>query len=309
MTKHNGSIEQVRVWAALGIVCFHAQSGLPSIIGYAGLPAFAILSAFLLGDVRSAQGPRAVPLARFTERRARRLLVPWAAWLAFYLVVDASVVAIGLRPRDWLDFNPLFGTRIHLWYLPFVFFGLVGIRLAAPALARLGRRGVIAVAAAAGVVAAVVVPGLPWITQLPLPAPQFLFAAPALGYGVALAQIATIDDRSTRQLAASGVGGLAIAAAVAAQVAHGDSWIPYGLAVPATFAAALAPTEVGPVARTLAPLTLGVYLVHPFVVGVIRTSGVMARLGLPDETTFVWAFGVSLGAVALLRRTPLRFAT
>jgi peptidoglycan/LPS O-acetylase OafA/YrhL len=305
-SKRNGGIELLRVWAALGIVCFHSQTGVLALVGYAGLPAFAIISAYLLGDLHSADGMKAVPFEQFVRRRARRVLLPWVAWIAIYLSLDFGLSFAGLRPFDfWQEFNPFFGTRIHLWYLPFVFLGLVAIRAAVPWLSRLPRWPLVGMLVLAAALAMLVLPGT-WVAQLPAPAPQFVFAAPALCFGIALAEIVQESDTRRRWSAVAAICVVAVGGAILKQSLFGFSWIPFAVAVPLTSIAVLRPVDEGPLARLVAPLTLGIYVMHPLVVSLLDKSHALVRLGIPQELTFVVAFLLCAVTVYVMRRTPIR---
>jgi peptidoglycan/LPS O-acetylase OafA/YrhL len=307
--EKNGSIEWVRILAALGIVCFHAQTGLAAQIGYAGLPAFIAISFFLLGDVGSSGGLASRPWRGFLDRRAKRLLVPWIAWIAIYLIFDLGLAMFGLR-RDVDEvvssFNPLFGTRLHLWYLPFVFLGMLAVRLIAPACVRVGGSWLVALALVLAALSGVVLPEVLDLAQLPSPVPQFLQGTSALCYGIAIAHLVTVREPGYRTAGILGVAVAAVAIAVMRDLLNGNSWIPYGVGVSVTCLAILWPTREDAFSRVMAPLSLGIYLAHPMVVGAIHRSALMHRLGLPEQLTFIVAFIGSALFVYGLRQTPLK---
>ena len=112
--KIRQDIELLRVLSALGIVWFHSETK-GSNFGHSGLIFFLILSVFLGGGQQNSS----------IQKRAKRLLVPWLIWFAYYgainLVLQKSVIPL----NNGLIAGVLSGPRIHLWYLPFIFFVLI----------------------------------------------------------------------------------------------------------------------------------------------------------------------------------------
>jgi surface polysaccharide O-acyltransferase-like enzyme len=243
------------------------------------------------------------------DRRAKRLLVPWIAWIAIYLILDLGLAMLGLRRNvDEVvsGFNPLFGTRLHLWYLPFVFLGMLAVRLIAPACVRIRRSWLVALTLGLAALSGLVLPEILDLAQLPSPVPQFLQATPALCYGIAIAHLVTVRDPWFRTAGILGVAVAAVAIAVMRESLNGNSWIPYGVGVSVTCLAVLWPTREDAFSRVMAPLSLGIYLAHPMIVGAIHRSALMHRLGLPEQLTFIVAFIVTALLVYGLRQSPLK---
>lgn len=87
-------------------------------IAYAGLVAFVILSVYL--ETRSS--PKNIDAPRL----ASRLLIPWIFWFLFYAALN---VAAGKQPIDSETGEAILsGPRPHMWYLPFIFMVIVGLR-------------------------------------------------------------------------------------------------------------------------------------------------------------------------------------
>ena len=143
--------------------------------------------------------------------------MPWAAWIAIYLAFDLGLAWLGLRREVGevlSSFNPFFGTRLHLWYMPFVFLGMLSVRLVAPACTRIGSWGLVALSIVFAVLSGFVLPGVLDVRLLPNPIPQFLHGTPALFYGIALAQISRQEKTSVRNYGILAIAAAAVAIAV-----------------------------------------------------------------------------------------------
>jgi len=106
-----------------------------------------------------------------------------------YLVYDCLVAIIKHESPSAIlaGFNPLYGTSIHLWYLPFAFLGLLAVYLLRKTL---GNEPINPMYLATLLILAIVsaVSGT-YLTDLAmgtLPLPQYIFSLPALFIGIAL---------------------------------------------------------------------------------------------------------------------------
>ncbi len=137
-------LDAVRLAAMLDVVSVHVTG--QYLFWGAGVPAFIVMSIALA--VRKAELPT---LTQVVPRRAARVMVPWLVWsLLFGLsgwVSTLSNPAVGAGDV-WYPWMVLAGTRIHLWFLPFIFVAEV---LAVSALRPL--RGVRTAVTAGGAVA------------------------------------------------------------------------------------------------------------------------------------------------------------
>ena len=112
-------IDLLRFLAAMGIVLDHTLAW--GFVGYPALGLFLILTSYFgVGSYRRSGG------AHFWSSRAKRILIPWLFWCAFYRVVWEFVSD---QPFQLLSdpFTLLIGPSIHLWFLPFAAFALVFI--------------------------------------------------------------------------------------------------------------------------------------------------------------------------------------
>ncbi|GAB1363622.1 hypothetical protein MASR1M32_28580 [Rhodobacter sp.] len=118
------AIDLLRFLAATGIVLDHTLAW--GFVGYPALGLFLILTSYFgVGSYRRSGG------ANFWSARARRILIPWLFWCAFYRLVWEVVSD---EPFQILSnpFTLLIGPSIHLWFLPFAAVALIFI----PAIAR-----------------------------------------------------------------------------------------------------------------------------------------------------------------------------
>lgn len=292
--------DRLRVLAALDTVALHLTGG-HALFGF-GLPLFLILSVAL--GVSKLDPPLA---GRFVTRRLSRILWPWAFW---------SCVIVGLRGLyslregesffSWVEpAMLLYGPRIHLWFLPFIF--VAG--LAAHGIHRgVGRsRVAVGVALAAGGGLLLAPPQLPaeW------PFSQWAFSLPAIPLGFALGRVVAFE-RSLAHLRRWLAVGLSIFVGLGL-IAWGldERAGPYafryagglGLLVAATFS----PNRTDRLTEVLTPLMLGVYILHPVVyLWVVKPSMCFIELNHVRWLRVLLAFPTTMFVVWLLRSTPLR---
>ncbi len=177
------AIDLARFLAALGIVWDHARAPFAD-VGYLSLALFLILTSyFALGsyDRAAARGQA----AGFWAARARRILVPWLAWCAFYKVLQYYMAddpwAVPLLSDP---FSLMLGSWVHLWFLPFVMIALVIVpwvarRVQGPRDMWIFAGVLVAVGAGAG-----------WLHRnagWPEPWPQWWFSIPLFLYGLFVA--------------------------------------------------------------------------------------------------------------------------
>jgi hypothetical protein len=276
----NNWIEALRVIAAFGIVWFHAD--IPGRrIAYSGLALFLALSTYL-----ECQRDPDRPLE--LGKLASRLLTPWAAFYAFYVVLDL------VRHRDWVQGNPLSwvleGPSPHLWFLPYAFAWQLMIR---------GARSKISFRQFGSVVAPIVFCVLmvsmmlspAWARAPSLqaqPIQQYLGAIGPTAFGVVLA--GAERRLSARLVLAAGLALMAFCSLTAA----GPAWLPATLGCAALTAAVMVDRKFGlPSLAPLPGLMLGVYLIHPAVMMGVHAAHVagwpVPVLTFAVSTAMVWA--------------------
>ena len=292
MTARRQDIEALRLLSAFGIVWFHTGTvGVPGgAWGYAGLVAFLALSVQLGGQRGQAD-------AATLQRRARRLLLPWACWFCIYGLWNRHQ-GLAVLPGDQHPVGAvLAGTSIHLWYLPFMFIVLVGLDVlkahAPPAL----------LSAGAGGLAIAVVAAAPWWRPLslgwPYPLLQWADATAPVLLGVFLLGAAALP-RALRLALSAGV-------VVAAAAILPFEWLGLpmllgslaALLVHSGWLAGRIPLDLTPASDC----TLGIYLCHSLVFALL-----LPVQGLPTDGLPLVIFGLSLAGVALLKRAWPRVA-
>jgi hypothetical protein len=290
--------DRLRILAAADIVGFHV-TGEHGLLGV-GLPIFLVLAVAL-----ATSKPRARPLGDFARLRSHALLVPWVGWslaMAGFEVVRAALD--GDPMFGWAEpAMLLYGPMSHLWFLPFVAVAAV----AAHGVQRLrqdrddDREPFIAFAL--GGAALAMYPA----ADVPAPVSQWLFSIPALcvGYGVGrlMARHRRLGVRRLRMSM-----GVAIFVVVGGAVCIFDSQaIPYALryfgGAALIVGGLLLPNPSSRWIRGLAPLMLGVYILHPLVFE-FAVARIVHR-STASALVVIATMGVTMGLVHLLRKTAL----
>ena len=110
-------IELLRIISAFGIVWFHSGV-MGSELAYGGLVVFLVLSSYLVGCSNQ-------PNVKYISLRAKRLLLPWLVWFTIYGAINVLIGKSIVPLNNGIIAGILTGPSIHLWYLPFLFVGLV----------------------------------------------------------------------------------------------------------------------------------------------------------------------------------------
>jgi hypothetical protein len=290
------NVYRLRMLGIVDIVSFHADPEQHRhLFAGIGLPVVLILSVAF-----SVRGGRPRAFSDFLSERWRRLMVPWFFWSAVYAALRVGAAVVESRPI-LSKFEPnmlLYGTWIHLWYLPFVFCST----LAAQPFHRVSRAltptllgaGLAAVAASLYLCAGVLSPeGAPWI--------QWTFAAPSLFVGLLFGRF--ISPELERRFALGGAA-LVLVVLLATWLLLDFDETPrrYLMAAGALTLVMAWPGRLDPVTRALADTFYGVYLIHPAIL----------RFLDPFEASLGWV-GATLVATAVsmvltlgIRRTALR---
>lgn len=289
----NGSIDLLRLVAALGIVDFHLGGRLAA-IGYAGLPVFAALMGYnAIRRTGTEKGRQAL------VAQARQLALLWLVWSAIYGALKvAEVVAARHSPADeFAAWMLLTGPAIHLWFLPFAALTLLGLRHAGRWLTPGSEAGFVR---GAGLAAAVSLAafGLSAQPGLPIPLPQWLYVAPALAFGLLLALAG--DDRRRQAIWL-----VSVAATVLLCSRFGPPGAAFTLllalsAIGLAMALRLPQTPVSDLARRL---SMAIYLLHPMMVAVLLRLTHWPSGSAPMLPAVLLGTG---GLALLLLRSPLR---
>ena len=291
------SLEYLRVAAAFAVVWFHHVAVPFRWIGPAGLAVFLLISFSLLARAATDLSP-----AAFAATRARRILLPWLFWSAVYL-------ALGLL-REWHSGVPQIqpwmlatGFSLHLWYLSylFVFSVLVyTVRWCFPAADGFVGAGLCALLGlllflANGVLLSGAVPYDQWLSALPTTL-----------LGCVLGRIALVHSTAKRRaLVAALLAGAAVVSFLRLVVPGRQGFDAFQVLFGLAAFCVVGGLPLPPVAavRVLAPLTLGIYVVHPLVMEVVvRMPG---GLSAPFRAVLVF-FASALLVYGLRRIGPMR---
>lgn len=111
------AVELLRVVSAFMIVWYHTQVPIGHQFSYAGLVIFIILSIFfnLKFDSFSKQVITAF----------NRIIVPWLFWFLIYGIANVLVGKPFVELNGSVLEAILAGSKIHLWYLPFIFCAII----------------------------------------------------------------------------------------------------------------------------------------------------------------------------------------
>lgn len=274
------------------------------------VPVFVMISGALLLDPDKREAGR-----RFLQRRATRIVPAILFWSLFYLLWRAWIYhldGVAVESGDWLQIALSGEPYYHLWYL----YMLLGLYLFTPVLRLLyracsprQRMGLVVLVFALAMLQSV-------YRELNDGSYGFflLWFLPYVGYFLAGRMM---FERQLRlpypalvllvSIAGTAIGASVLTTPESLNVYFYDA---FSLTVPwmslAVFQLVLNARRL-PRLAIVAPLTFGIYLVHPVFLDLAKQSGVYASSSgiawqIPLASLLV--FGLSMGAVCLLRRVP-----
>lgn len=248
------SIEAARVLSAVNVVVCHVCG-------------VSVGGAFLLMALSTALTVRAEGRDVLFKDRAKRLVVPWAFWSAFYLA-PRLIHAWRHGESAGALFSPdmlLVGGAGHLWYLPFAFVATV---VSSYALGLVRSRLAWSLAAALALAAAGVAYG--GLRDV-FPAPQWMLGSTAALLGVAMRSMR--PGRANAWKMAAIAGPLAAAALVAYRCGGAPVALPAAAGSAMLCVAWSIRTESPKWLSYCAGLGYGVYLLHPAALWFVRPLG------------------------------------
>ncbi len=296
-------IDLLRIMAAVGIIWFHTPGAPHRVIGYAGLPVFLLIFFSLV----TKQSPSR-STAEFLSRRWQRLLKPWLFWSLVYgsCKLAKAVGTVDWRPLyEMLSVKTLFvGTWAHLWYLPYAF--ALGLFLYV-----LNKR--IAVANHVVVVVTSTLVGVVTLAACTVhmdgravtpPLSQWEFGLATIPLGLAVGRSLALPSRRAQVWLLLMVSGTTIAvSALLISLGFRATPIPYSLAVVLVCLAYVWPVRGNGLIRAVAPLTFGIYLIHPLIICGLKHSALAdGHYAAGIVLTTCLAGAVTWG----LTKTPLR---
>lgn len=296
-------LDHLRVIAAVDIIAFHVYGKDMYRLFSLGLPAFLVVALALVCGT-----PRPKPFAPTFKARAARLGMPWVLWCMIYLALAVALrVASGAGMKGYFDpLMLLYGTKEHLWFLPYVFVGSLVVYALFALAANVPRWIAIASSLLAGAGLSIAVNDAAQSGAFPYE--QWAFGIPSVFFGLAFGRMLDIGDGPARRRYC-----LPIAAACA--ITSVLTW-PAGQLVLGYYACAFAVLAVaisGPfratgISKHLSGLTLGVYLVH---IGILMIWDILLqKIGAGDAVPRWATVGVvtaaSFAVTALIVRTPFK---
>ena len=291
LSKRIACVDELRIIGSIGIVWFHAM--LPGAgIGHAGLLVFIIFAV-----VFAPSGVAWRDAGSVIGKRSRRILIPWILWCAIYaaLRITSSIVSEE-PPLGWIQINMLlYGTWTHLWFLPYIFsVNSVMILWTAGESFIAVRRGAMACLAIAILLPTCFMHSTQF-SSLGAPFGEWVYAAPALGFGLLL----WLVRRSRSYACIFFMAGLILFCLGVFRCSDGRIWqVGIGVTV-AVFPFVLIKSTENTMVEYLGKLSMGVYLVHPIFLAMLFEPFELHHIGLQVVAVTVVII-MSFGASALM---------
>jgi peptidoglycan/LPS O-acetylase OafA/YrhL len=295
------SIDRLRVLAAFGIVWFHTENAKGVSIGYAGLPMFIMIFCALCS--RQIIPEAVLP---YSNRKARRLLMPWLFWSAVFLGVNFLKVVIQNR-----EFSATFkwhmlitGPSIHLWFLPYAFAAALIVNMLQRWANHIRSNLDILLSVICGIILLFGCSVLLQLIQVPVPFCQWIFGLPAIILGFCIGRVyAKIPKQAQWMFYCLIACNTGIICLLLIYFDYSHLAVPYGIATVLLCAAFLWKGGVDTISQKCALLTYGIYLIHPLVGSVLHYGG--ARKADP-WLMMVVVFLLSFVVTWAIKQTPLK---
>jgi hypothetical protein len=114
LNGRNYNLEILRIISAFGIVLSHGKYAIwAREFGNISLIIFVLISSYFLSPQKN--------YSSFFSKRADRLLIPWLFWFVVYGLLHVMNGKSFLPVTGDIFSAVLNGSRMHLWYLPFIF--------------------------------------------------------------------------------------------------------------------------------------------------------------------------------------------
>jgi fucose 4-O-acetylase-like acetyltransferase len=284
-----------------GIVWFHLEHIAFRTVAYAGLPIFLLLS-FAVAERHEAAGA----FMPFAKKKFDRLIVPWVVWSLAYAA--PKLVKVFIRRAhfsDVFDYSMLLsGTRAHLWYLPFVFVMSLGIYLIHTAAQNVRPTAIIVTGLAVGCIAIVASSAaLGKYAGVGSPFGEWIFAAPAVALGFAFGRIQWGRFVGNKRAVFACTGVILTALFLLLYAAGLDKLaVPYGIGIVLVCMSFIWPGNGSRFLVQWAPLTFGIYLIHPMLGSVVDAKAPFDSIELKALLTFA----LSIAAVYGISKTPAK---
>ncbi len=285
-------VELLRLVSALGIVWFHSGVSFGREVAYSGLVIFVVISVYFV-----AVSDR----KKSIFSKVQRLLVPCLLWSIFYGLLE-FVMNDRIYPDGYSLVQKLLATpSIHLWYLPFIF----GVLVLLDGLKALLSKSILCMVSAFAAIVLILSASEWRSVDFSTPYAQYMHALPAVCLGVFLGCFDQLNKRLAYALLV--VIFLAITVTVYLNLAGFGVTYFVGLLCCLVLLSRSSLLHLHNNIRWFSDATLGLYLVHAFILVVLMHVGING-VALPLAAFVISLLGVMVAKVILpIRLTRLFF--
>ena len=298
------NLDRLRIAAMADIVAFHAAG--EYVLGGMGLPVFLLTSVALSARKRE---PPALP--GWLAKRVPGLLIPFVFWS---LVYGLWIVVLNLRyDRSMFEGYHarmlLFGTAIHLWFLPFILVANTVAIIVQTICRKVEDRQFLGVTLVLSLATLAICATKRQEVSMIDPFRQWVFSLPCLPLGLMMGRAISMKAKSTSFLLAVAIAALAVWGLLT--FVEGAQWSRWESAMVARYSLGLGAIAFGILIRGKAdPFTnsavttiFGVYLIHPMLLKVLRTLDVRIT---PWWFLTLLVFFASMLLTSVIRSTAMK---
>lgn len=304
------SVERLRILSVSAVVCFHGASGYPLVrdVGTIGILVFLLSLCVFVANRTDERN-----MSDVLKLKARRLLKPWLFWSVIYGgLVLAKVILRDVPISE--AFHPkmlLIGTRTHLWFLPFAFVVAMFLALVRQKIGGIPKLFTILAAILIGALCVCGCSILQSRFQPPTPLRQWILGVPAIVLGLAIGRITLLRKaQDRRNLYVFTVLSTAASYILLALLCH-SLWSDYAgmfamrycISVAVLCSALHWQGSPDPISKKLAPLSYGVYLIHPLVQVFLRELNIAVQRPV---VSLLLVLLISALITNVIRKTPFR---
>jgi len=278
-------IELIRIIAAFGIVWFH--SGVPVFreTAYAGLIVFLVFSAYFA--IASSKNHTIM-------HRVKRIIIPCLVWSVIYAGVKLSLGWEVYKEDNGLLSRVLATPSIHLWFLPFLFFCLVGIDTLKSRVSKSAMAALSVLTASAILMSAPIWRELDFIS----PFGQYTHALPAVFIGIFFGCFAELNKQ--HKVILTSIMATAIVATYFMNLDGVSVTYLVGFALSLILVRGVSLIKHNDIIIKISGLTFGIYLVHVLVIYVLQYLHIVG-VALPVLSFLISAAGVYLASAVIPR--------
>jgi fucose 4-O-acetylase-like acetyltransferase len=237
--------------------------------------------------------------------KTNRLIIPYLFWVFIYWcwgcarMLSSHGEIINVPVTILL---PLYGTSIHLWYIPFIFIGLIAVsftKLYFPLKSLFSISLYLFLSLLTGLLPVFVQN----TNQLPLPIPQFLFALPALFLGLTISDTMDVNKPLKYCLILLIIS---LIGAIRLLLNSNDSFLfLYLLSFLLVVTMQNIPGKIDSFTKQLSPLTFGIYLIHPIIAAIIVNIATITNFQRIAPINSIIIFISSAICIYILKKTTL----